>query len=320
MEYFIAIDGAHRGPFNQYRVSEMLREGEVTGENLAWHRGMEKWAPIREIPSLEIALQAAAEAWADLDDDTKIAPGAEEFEKDAGDGGKGTGKSKRKGSAGPPDPGEPEDFPPRSPRGVGGEAVFPLPGEETGAQDFLRNTRPFARFWARIFDFLMVITLVMLFADVTMPLADPGGGLSDHLARYQELSQQPEWVAMAILLFLSLVVWHLVEALLLHVFGTTPGKWLFGVRVRADGGGHLPLGASLGRSVFVYVLGAGLYQFPFFLIAMGYGFYRLVTRGATLWDEQMRVRVEHSPPSPGRIFLAVAAFFALLILQSLKIS
>lgn len=47
------------------------------------------------------------------------------------------------------------------------------------------------------------------------------------------------------------VLWALIEALLLSSWGTTPGKWLFGVAIRNENGDKLPFFQSLKRAFFI---------------------------------------------------------------------
>lgn len=49
-----------------------------------------------------------------------------------------------------------------------------------------------------------------------------------------------------------------VEALMLHKFGTTPGKWAMGIRLEYIQGGNLPYSEAVYRSLRVYVSGVGL--------------------------------------------------------------
>ena len=49
-----------------------------------------------------------------------------------------------------------------------------------------------------------------------------------------------------------------VEALLLHIFGTTPGKYAMGIRLEYIQGGNLPYPEALYRSLSVYTCGVGM--------------------------------------------------------------
>ncbi len=130
--------------------------------------------------------------------------------------------------------------------------------------------------------------------------------------------QQPEAVLLARTQLIALIVWQLLEGILIHMFGTTPGKALLGIRVTQDNGSNIPIKRSIGRSFYVYVLGAGFYQFPFILIGGIFSFFRLNGTGKCLWDQHLETKVLTKPLSSGRIMLAIAAFFVLVMLQSIK--
>ena len=57
--------------------------------------------------------------------------------------------------------------------------------------------------------------------------------------------------------FLALLTMLLLEPLLLHLFGTTPGKWLMGLRVTDESGKTLPLAAAWRRTWRVLWYGYG---------------------------------------------------------------
>lgn len=176
------------------------------------------------------------------------------------------------------------------------------------------------RFWARMFDYTAVSVAVFLLSDISIPQPQPGEAFSDAFSRYLESLQKPEAMVFARTLFLALIGWHFVEAVLVHLTGSTPGKALFGIRLQRAGGGKIPFLRSIGRSFYVYVLGVGFYQFPFIVVGMVFSFFRLTTTGLCLWDQHLETRVEVPLLSPLRIMLAIAAFFALFLFQSLKIS
>ncbi len=180
--------------------------------------------------------------------------------------------------------------------------------------------RPFVRFWARMFDYTAVSVLVFQFSDFTIPQPAPNELVSDFFNRYLAEMQGPEAMRMARTLFFSFLGWHLVETVLIHLFGTTPGKALFGLKVRSLTGGPLSMLTSLGRSFYVYVMGVGFLQFPFILIGMVFSYFRIQATGESFWDQHLKIKVETSPLGVVRIAFAVFAFVALLMLQSIKFS
>jgi len=171
-----------------------------------------------------------------------------------------------------------------------------------------------------MFDYTMVSVIVFQLSEFTIPQPGQGETFTDVMGRYFEEMGKPEALLFARTLFFALMGWHVLEAVLVHLFGTTPGKAIFGLKVLNLDGGRVPILHSLGRSFYVYVMGVGFYQFPFILIGMVFSFFRITTTGHCLWDQHLKTKVEHPPLGVVRIVLAICAFFVLLTLQSVKFS
>lgn len=281
MEFYLSIDGEKQGPVSIFKVAEWLRSEKITRETLGWHRDLDGWKPLKDIPALETVLLRQND-----EKEEELPPPPE-----------------LPGTSAPPTP--------------------PLPSETNDsppAAILIREARPFTRFWARMFDYTLVSVIVFLFSDVEFPQPQPGESFADMLARYIEQMQEEDARALARTQFLAMVGWHVLEAFLIHFFRTTPGKALFGIRVSGQDGNPVPALRSLGRSFYTYILGAGFYQVPFILIGMTFSFFRLMATGQCLWDQHLKLRVEGRRLSAGRIILAIAAFFGLLLLQSVKFS
>lgn len=98
-----------------------------------------------------------------------------------------------------------------------------------------------------------------------------------------------------VLLVIMKIVWAPVEALLLSSFGTTPGKWLFGIRVERLDGGTLTFSQALTRYILLWVKGEWfgvpvVSAIPYFL-----AYRKLGRTGDTSWDtaEPVQSRVTH---------------------------
>lgn len=287
MQFYIAIDGKEEGPFNTYRVTEMLRDEAVTRDSLGWQQGQEKWLPLREIPALESVIEGL------------------EREKEAAEPKRG----------GLPEPKAAEE---RAPHG-GSAAPSP-----SAVADAPRKTvvdpqvRPFVRFWARTFDYTLVWMLVWTFFE--MPKFPEGVSIWEVIRNQDQYFSQEEMFAAAIIQLIAFTGWHLLEGLLIHLFGTTPGKAIFGIRVTQASGSPVGLWAGWGRSFYVWIAGFGLGIFPFTIIGMTLALLRLLSTGMTIWDRQLQLQVRHAPIGPGRILLAVAVFFLLVALRSITVS
>lgn len=185
----------------------------------------------------------------------------------------------------------------------------------------VHEVRPLTRFWARYFDYTMVAVLVVIFSDIEIPTVEPGVSPADLVTRYEEIFKSGELQELAKMQFWALLIWHGMEGILIHLFGTTPGKALFGIHIVTDRGSRVSVINGIYRSFLVYILGVGLFYFSLITFAaMTFSFFRLMARGTTVWDQVLSLRVEHPPLGLGRILLAIAAFITLMMLQVLSIS
>ena len=113
----------------------------------------------------------------------------------------------------------------------------------------------------------------------------------------------------------QLVPWFIVESILIHRFGTTPGKWLLGLRVTNTNGTPLSLTAATLRSFRVLVGGIG---FGWSLLALFCQVFSLVTArrlGNPLWDHAGGHRVHAAPLVAWRMISVVVIFFVAIQLQ-----
>ena len=286
MDFYLSIDGEKQGPFGLLKVGDLYEAGKITEETLGWHQGMEGWKPVGEIAALESVIR--------------------EPKKEAPDSESGLIEP-------PPLPEEADSVPEGG--AVAIAAGSPLPEIAPREQG-----RPFIRFWARAFDYTLVSVLVFVFSKYNYPEIEPGEAVADFFARYLEYLQTPEARSVAQVQIFALIAWHFIEGVLIHLIGTTPGKALFGITVMTEERFRVPPLRSIGRSFFVYFLGVGFYLFPFNIIGMIFSFFRILTTGRCLWDQQLRLSVETKNLSSVRIVLAIVAFFVLLMLPSIKIS
>lgn len=279
MEYFLSINDERQGPFSLYKAGEMIEAGSIDGTTLAWHRGLEEWAPVAEIPSLAALLPTGNETG-----DIEVSPTSN--------------------TAPPPLP-------------------SPGPGTampEQGPKASRSSRHPLRRFAARMFDFTLVSSLVFMTSDFEFPQLQPGQSYEEFFNAYLAIMQQPEAITLARTQFFALICWHVLEAVSLHLFRTTPGKALLGISVGSADGSALTIPRALGRSFYVYVMGVGFYSAPFILVGMIFSLIRLLTTGQVMWDQQLKIKVDCAPLGGVRIGIAVAAFLVLFVLQSLSIA
>lgn len=295
MDFYLSIDGEKVGPVSIFRVSELLEAEEITAGTKGWHRDLDGWKPLREISALDTVIErhGSTDTFDKGDETAEDQPPAVIHAKEI------IREQKEIDSTwqGPP----------------------PLPevGDLNGVAGVRREVRPFIRFWARMFDYTLVYTVMFLIAGVKIPRPEEGMTLMETIARSMEVAQSPEAIMFAKILIFALIGWHVLEAFLVNYFGTTPGKALFGIRIVTVAGERLGVAQSLTRSFFVYVFGMGLFLSVLPIIGMLFSFYWLMARGDCLWDQQMKLRVESCRLSFGRIMMAVCLFFGILLLQAL---
>lgn len=270
MEYFVAKDGEKLGPFSQYQISTMLRDGDLTREHLAWHRELENWQPIGEIRSLRPILKSL-EVQARKEQERKRLQQQEALQN--------TSRKKTK---------------------TKDARRIPVANE----------VRPLIRFWARSFDYLIVLLLVMLISDVEFSLKLSLRDLSEMLDGNTQSAEMMRY---------ALALWHVIEGVMIGLVGTTPGKALFGIRVRTPSGSMPSILKGIIRSFLVYILGVALfYLYLLSILAMTFAFFRLMAKGSTLWDSTLHLEVKHPPLTWLRIILAIGAFITLMLMQNLN--
>lgn len=106
---------------------------------------------------------------------------------------------------------------------------------------------------------------------------------------------------------MGLMLSMLLEPLLLHFFGTTPGKWIFGLSVTSMEGGRLSLRHAFQRTFQVINSGCG-FRLPFWSLYRYYKSYKTCKAGEALpWEEYSILILK-----PGKIRTAV--FFPVTLL------
>ena len=111
----------------------------------------------------------------------------------------------------------------------------------------------------------------------------------------------------------------IVEPFLISIYGTTPGKRLYGIYVLNSEGKPLSLRDSIKRSLMVFVRGDWL-AIPG-LIAIGRlrAYFRYEKFGVTLWDERLGITYKHPTCSGARIlftnFLIFSVTFVVFVAE-----
>lgn len=262
MDIYINKGGRRIGPVLAFKLREMLSDGEVSVDDLAWFEGMDAWQPIREIEALR---------------DTIPGPAAPpRLPEDAPDG------------TASPDTGSGD----RMDRIEQGWTPPPVP--PAAVQEELAMRRQLAghlrglawkRGFARHTDQTIIFMAAWFIAWKT------GQAEWWHLLNLP----LPMHVVIA-------GIWILAETLCLKLFAATPGKLLLGLRVTAADGSPLTWGQALKRSVFVWIGGLGLgllvsSSFGMFMLLLQllFGYLAVTRTGQTFWDGFSGTTVQSRP-------------------------
>lgn len=123
-----------------------------------------------------------------------------------------------------------------------------------------------------------------------------------------------------ILGLLIVFLWVFVEAALLTMFGTTPGKALLKVRFILTSGTSLSFSQALSRSLKVWWRGLAI-GFPIvFLFTANHAYKKLKANQPMSWDAETGIIVMHETIGPARIAALVVImtlYMGLIVLGSM---
>ena len=111
-------------------------------------------------------------------------------------------------------------------------------------------------------------------------------------------------------IFAGTLLWAFVEANLLSSIGTTPGKWLLGIRVITCQGSRPALLGAFKRSIGVWWYGLGAGFVPVMPVMMAVNCLRLIMHRPMRWDRAGRFIVSLGQ----RGYLKTAAAQAIVVL------
>ena len=152
--------------------------------------------------------------------------------------------------------------------------------------------RPWVRYWARMMD---VLIFALLFGFVLGIVYEPALRIND-------------------LLFDIIIgfIYIFVEPIMLSSWGTTPGKSLFRVRLRQEGGKLLDYSQGLNRAfkVLLYGEGFGIPIVALFTQISAYN--RLTKEGKTSWDREGNFTVHHQVIGSLRIIISILIFIVIM--------
>ncbi len=118
------------------------------------------------------------------------------------------------------------------------------------------------------------------------------------------------WVVLTIF-----IPWFAAESWLLHRFGTTPGKWLLGIRVINEDDSKLSFKSSIWRSTRVMIAGVGFGWGVLAMICQLMSWFTTRRIGKPIWDYMGQHKVVVKPLGVFRVTLVVILFFISMQLQ-----
>ncbi|MEZ5536243.1 MAG: RDD family protein [Thiolinea sp.] len=150
------------------------------------------------------------------------------------------------------------------------------------------NYHPWRRFLARAVDMAFILGSWALLLGITIIWFNPSAEEMEVFQRRALYFNHP-------LLSYSLlaIIYIFSEALMLALFGSTPGKKLYRIRLLFRGGGKPPFRVALMRTFMMWVAGMGFGVPLLNLYALYIARRRLVKTGMTLWDAGGGFTVRH---------------------------
>lgn len=121
--------------------------------------------------------------------------------------------------------------------------------------------------------------------------------------------------------FMSFVLMLVLEPLWLHLFRTTPGKVIFGLRIENHGGSQLSYGEALERTWRVIGEGMG-YNIPIYILIRLWKSYNLCRENETLpWDESISYTIKDTKWYRGVFYVcaSVCSFIVLFAITSAQL-
>jgi hypothetical protein len=157
--------------------------------------------------------------------------------------------------------------------------------------------RPIIRFLARLFDTLLYSLIVGFFI-----------GLSGYFSVFFE---EVDEILQSIIILFSYIF---IEPVLLHIFGTTPGKQLFNISLKKVNGKALRFKDTLNRSFNLWLVGLGGGLPVISAITQILAFSGLSKEGTTYWDKRGGFIVEHRFVGAVRISIVITIIFLTFLL------
>ena len=135
--------------------------------------------------------------------------------------------------------------------------------------------------------------------------------VAGHFFKMMMLDRADFWSILDLVVVIVMML--LLEPLFISLFGTTPGKVIFGIRITAPDGKRLTYSEALDRTWGLFTKGMG-YNIPIYSLVCSWRCYKVCKQGDTMpWDEEISFSVKDT--RGWRTFAFVLAFVALVALD-----
>lgn len=201
------------------------------------------------------------------------------------------------------------------------ESTTPAAGPETAAVE-QKNALPasyaWRRYFARAFDLSIIMGLIFfllgMLSVVVVAVIDHND-LQAYLVSVRGFGNMNRFLDA----IMTALLWIPFEAVFLYLFGVTPGKWIFGLKVRTQAEGSLGFKTAISRAGLVLIVGQAIAVPLVSLITLFVSYDRLIKTGSTYWDKELGTTVQYAKLSDGRIVICViaAALWAVVSLWSI---
>lgn len=171
------------------------------------------------------------------------------------------------------------------------------------------NTKPWKRFFARFFDFFVIYSTVGILILIVITALFKGKFI---------YNEEHFWVHHFIFCLLSAIP---IETFLIWKFGSTPGKFIYGLRVQSSDNKPPKFTAALKRTLWVNIRGQALYT-PLSIFTLVYQFTLIHNSTGCSWENDgakvIYIKNQWIKNIIGFIFILIASVFFTLQLEVLS--
>ena len=167
---------------------------------------------------------------------------------------------------------------------------------EGGEYQQFVEIKPWTRFWSRILDYIIFVSLTFFLLENLFKISLSG-------------------LQAFLIYFLTVLIWTFIEAVAISTWGSTPGKWLFNVTIQDSAGKKPSFKSALSRSILVWFLGIGMGIPVVCFWGLGVQYNYLLKAKATSWDSKQKLTIKHDYLRGIKTTIAVLIYAGFVIIQ-----